>query len=151
MTIQDIRTKGKIITKSQIDDDFEGFDDEVLFQLYNGEFWIQKNYKYWYHYAYMPHVTIYLYNGEFYITIDGQSEFVEVEKITNVYERTIISDFNGWTGNTIFEMSNDEIWKQDLYAYHYNYAYRPKAIIYESDYGYKMIVNGETVKVKRIK
>jgi hypothetical protein len=151
MTIIDIKTNGRIVLQSQISDSFEGFDDAMLFQLYNGQFWIQKEYKYWYHYAYMPRVSIYLYSGSNYLTIDGQAEFVAVDQLTDVLERTIISDFNGWSGDTIFELDNGQIWKQDAYAYHYSYSYRPKAIIYKSGYGFKMIVNGSSIKVKRIK
>lgn len=151
MTIEEIKLKGKIVVQSQIDDDFKGFDDEVLFSLYNGQYWIQKNYKYWYHYAYMPRVTIYFLNGSYLLNVDGQTEFVEVEQLTDVQKRTIVSDFNGWSGDTIFEMDNGQIWKQDAYVYHYNYAYRPKALIYNTEQGHKMVVNGETIKVKKIK
>ncbi len=31
----------KIIYNSQIDDDFEGFDDEVVFKMSNGAYWVQ--------------------------------------------------------------------------------------------------------------
>lgn len=150
MTTEDLIQKGRIITQSQIDGDFEGYDDGKLFPLYNGQYWIQKNYLYWYHYSYMPRVTIYEYYGEFYLTIDGLDQFVAVEQLTNVKTHIIISDFTGWKGDTIFKMENGEIWKQDSYSYHYNYSYRPKAIIYNNGYGTKMQVNGHSIKVKRV-
>ena len=151
MAINHIKTKGRIVLQSQISDSFEGFNDAMLFQLNNGQFWIQKENKYWHHYEHRPRVTIYLYSGSYYLTIDGQTEFVAVEQLTDVLERTIVSDFKGWSGDTIFELDNRQIWKQDTYAYHYSYSYRPKAIIYRSGSGYKMIVNGSSLKVKRIK
>ena len=67
MDYNEIILNGKQVIKSRIDGDFEGFDDENLFPLYNGQYWIQKNYKYWYHYSYMANVTIYEYrNSHFF-------------------------------------------------------------------------------------
>lgn len=42
MDYNEIISKGKQVIKSRIDGDFEGFDDENLFPLYNGQYWIQK-------------------------------------------------------------------------------------------------------------
>jgi hypothetical protein len=151
MDYNEIISKGRLVIKSKIDGDFEGFDDENLFPLYNGQYWIQKNYKYWYHYSYMPNITIYEYNNLYYLTLDGQEKFVEVEKIENVIKATIINDFNGWSGNTIFELDNGQIWKQSEYDYDYNYSFRPDAIIYSNGYDYKILVEGKSVGVKQLK
>jgi len=53
-----IMTEYEIVRKGQIEDEFEGFDDEMIFELTDGSFWIQDEYKYWYHYAYRPRVNI---------------------------------------------------------------------------------------------
>jgi hypothetical protein len=151
MTSREIVTNGKLVVDSRIDDDFEGFDDEMLFALANGQYWIQEEYKYWYHYSYMPRVKIYAYKGSYYIIIDGQTETVRVSLITDVIEATIVNDFNGWSGDTLFELDNGQIWKQSEYAYRYQYSYRPKAIIYSVSGGYKIQVEGEAVGVIRLK
>lgn len=139
MNYDELISNGKIIEKSRIDGDFEGFDDENLFPLYNGKYWIQKEYKYWYYYSYMANITIYEYRSRYYLTVDGQNQFVEVNLIDDVIRATIVSDFKGWSGDTIFELDNGQIWKQNEYAYEYNYAYRPDAIIYSNGFDYNFL------------
>jgi hypothetical protein len=45
--------------ETQTEDDFNGWDDRVIYKLANGQIWQQNNYHYHYHYAYRPSVTIY--------------------------------------------------------------------------------------------
>lgn len=151
MNIQDLKVKGKSLIKSQVRNKFKGFKKNKLFYLMDGSGWIQKDYKYWYHYSYQPSATVYEYGGHYYFAIDGQSEFVEVKKANSVVRHTIISDFNGWIGDTIFKMENGEIWQQDEYEYEYNYSYRPNALIYSDGWNYRLEVEGYTIQVKRIK
>ena len=150
MTIEEIKTKGKFLRNFQIEDEFEGFDDDKLFEFTTSEYWIQAEYKYWYHYAYRPTGKLYEYLGNTFLTIDNQNQVVQIEQI-NVKEYTIVSEFRGWKRDTVFEMDNGEIWKQNSYDYDYNYAYRPKAIICEVDYKNIMMVEGKSIEVKRIK
>lgn len=150
MTIDNIIRNGILITDSQIDDDFEGFEDENVFVLFNDEYWIQSEFKFWYTYSFMPNVKIYFYNGLYYLVIVNESEFVEVKRLDDVIECTIINDFDGWSGSTVFEMDNGQTWQQSSYDYNYNYSFRPKALIYNSG-GYKMIFEGNKIDVKRIR
>ncbi len=151
MDINDIKKNGLLVVASRIDDDFEGFDDEMLFSLSNEQYWIQLNYKYLYHYSYIPRVKIYLLKGRHYLTVDGQDQFAEVERISEIVEAIIVSDFRGWTGNTIFELDNSQTWQQSEYAYRYQYSHKPKAVIYNAGYGTKLYVEGDKVSLKRIK
>jgi hypothetical protein len=59
-----------------------------------------------------------------------------------VIETQINGKFTGWDGDTIFELTNGQIWQQDSYAYTYHYAYRPKVLIYYVGGRYKMTVEG---------
>jgi hypothetical protein len=70
-----------------------------------------------------------------------------------VIESQIDDDFQGWDGETIFKLSNGQVWQQAAYAYTYHYAYRPKVLIYLSGSAYRMKVEGvdSTVLVKRLK
>jgi hypothetical protein len=68
----------------------------------------------------------------------------------------IDGDFNGWEGETVYEMDDGTIWKQSGYHYHYHYAYHPEVLIYKDEYGVcRIIVKGddddEEVSVRRIK
>ena len=48
---------------------------------------------------------------------------------------------------------NGQIWQQTEYYYHYRYAFMPKVLIYRSDGGYKMKVDGvdKAVGVDRLR
>jgi hypothetical protein len=59
---------------------------------------------------------------------------------TGVIETQIDGDFEGWTGDTVFKLTNGQVWQQATYAYNYHYAYRPKVMIYKGDSGYMMKV-----------
>jgi hypothetical protein len=150
MTIENIISLGQIVTQARIKGAFIGFNNKALFPLSNGQYWIQKRYRYWYHYSYMPHITIYILDGSYFLTINNSSEFIEVIKVTDVQETTIVNEFKGWSGDAIFEMSNGQKWKQNEYEYNYFYCYRPEAIIYYALGDYRMLVDGNTISVKRI-
>jgi hypothetical protein len=67
-------------------------------------------------------------------------------------ESTIKGDFEGWDGETIFQLDNGQIWQQAEYDYMYSYQYRPDVTIYQTSDGCKMKVEDEdeTIEVKRI-
>jgi len=141
----------EVIIKSQIDGDFEGFDDQVLFKLMDGSCWVQDEYKYWYYYSYCPDVKILQKAGIFYIQVDGQSETVPVREISGVVESKINGEFKGWEGDTIYELVNGQVWQQSRYKYKYKYAYMPRVLVYNPGGGYIMKVKGTIAKVRRIK
>lgn len=150
MNAIEIIQDGRLILKSKVNGDFKGFDNEMLFPLINCQYWIQTVRKYWYYKAYQPSVSIYKYARTYYFLVDGQSEFVSVDQVTDVLEDIIVNEFTGWTGDTCFELSNGQIWQQDEYSYRYHNAFRPTAVIYSIGLGYKMIVEGEAIRVKKI-
>jgi hypothetical protein len=72
---------------------------------------------------------------------------------SDVIESQIDGEFHGWDGETIFKLTNGQIWQQAQYDYEYEYAYRPEVTIYKTTGGYKMKVEDmeDTIYVKRIK
>ena len=141
----------EVIRRSQIDGDFEGFDDQVLFKLTDGSCWVQDEYKYWYHYSYRPEAKILRKNGRFYIQVNEQSEIVPVREIHGVIESKINGEFKGWEGETTYELTNGQVWQQSSHTYKYKYAHMPKALIYDPGGGHIMMVKGTKAKVRRIK
>ncbi len=141
----------KLVKTTQIDGDFNGFDDEVLFKLIDGTYWIQSQYIYWYHYAYRPTVHILRNNGKFYLQINGQNKIVPIQQISDVIESQINGEFNGWEGETIYELTNGQVWQQSTYDYEYTYSYMPDVFIYNAGNGYKMQVEDTVVDVCQIK
>lgn len=74
-------------------------------------------------------------------------------KISSIISSSIDGEFKGWDGETIFILTNGQIWQQSSYAYTYHYAYNPKVTIYKSAAGYTMTVDGMSgkINVKRLK
>lgn len=72
---------------------------------------------------------------------------------TKVVESKIDGDFEGWDGDTIFKLSNGQIWQQTDSAYSYHYSFMPDVIIYPSGSVWKMKVEGadDTITVTRLK
>ena len=63
----------RVVYQGYIDSDFEGFDDEVLFKMDNGTYWLQSQYYYWYHYEYRPEALITEEKGQYILTVAGES------------------------------------------------------------------------------
>lgn len=141
----------ELVRKTKIDGDFEGFDDEILFKFVDGTYWIQSQYMYWYHYAFRPDVNLLRANGRFYLQIDGKDKIVPIRQITDVIESRIDGEFKGWEGETVYTLSNGQVWKQNTYHYEYKYSYRPETLIYNSGAGYKMQVEGTVANVRRVR
>lgn len=139
----------RIIYKGTIDGEFNGFNDYVLFKLANGTYWIQAEYKYWYHYEYNPDVVIFQQNNKYFLTVANNT--VPVIQTTNVIESHIDGYFNGWQGRTTYRLRNRQVWQQLTPLYTSASVFAPEVIIYDSpNEGYKMIVANTVVNVKRI-
>lgn len=56
--------------------------------------------------------------------------------------------WSGWDGDTIVQLTDGSVWRQDEYYYEYHYAYRPEVVIASG----KMSVKGtrRAVRVRRI-
>lgn len=84
----------KIAFKGKIVSDFNGFNDDSVFKMSNGRYWVQTRYRYWYHYAYRPDAVITEENGNYILTVAGQS--IPVKLINDVIESNIDGEFTGW-------------------------------------------------------
>lgn len=71
----------------------------------------------------------------------------------SVIESRIDGDFDGWDGSTVLKLVNGQVWEQTEYYYHYRYSYMPNVLIYKSEGGYKMKVDGvkKAVGVRQLK
>jgi hypothetical protein len=138
----------KTVYDGRIDGEFTGFNDEVLFKMQNGTYWIQSHYNYWYYYAYRPEATITEETGVYTLAVAGNS--IPVSKLTDVIESRINGEFKGWKGESSYKLQNGHTWQQSAYKYEYKYAYSPEAIIYKTSGGYRMQVAGTTANVRRV-
>jgi hypothetical protein len=59
-----------------------------------------------------------------------------------VIDSRIDGEFTGWDGETIFRLTNGQIWQQAAYSYTYHYAFMPKVLIFEAGGDYRMQVEG---------
>jgi hypothetical protein len=71
----------------------------------------------------------------------------------NTITSKIDGEFTGWEGETIFQLTNGQVWQQDFYAYKYHYAFMPDVLIYQDGSRYKMKVEGvdDAIYVKRLR
>ena len=141
----------EILKRTQIDGDFEGYDSEVLFKLTDGTYWIQDEYRHWYHHAHCPEAKILRKEGRLYIQVDEQEEIVPVHEASTVTRSKIKGEFKGWGGKSAYELLNGEVWEQASNRYKYKYAYMPNGTIYETPSGMVMDVAGTRTKVTRVK
>lgn len=56
--------------------------------------------------------------------------------------------WSGWDGDTILQLTDGSVWRQDEYHYEYHYAYRPEVTINNG----QMLVRGmnRAVRVRRL-
>lgn len=135
---------------------FMGNNDEI-FKLSDGSLWIVKN-EYEYLYEYYPSITICPDEG--FMIVDGKKLNISSLSGNNknspksmLIETNIAGEFKGFDGNTIFKLTNGQIWQQSEYWYHYYYAYSPKIILYTSNGHTKLKVDGieKSIFVIRLK
>lgn len=138
----------KIVFDGCIDSDFEGFNDNMVFKMSNGTYWIQTSYEYWYHYAYRPKVTITFENGRYMLSVLERS--IEVQQPDDVIESRIKGVFEGWKGNSKYTLTNGQVWEQSVYKYEYKYEYSPEAIVISYGGRNIMTVAGTCVEVRKI-
>lgn len=142
------------VIRTCIEDEFSGWSSDAVFELCNGQVWVQTSYTYSYHYMYRPSVTIIRGTFGWTMYVEGMTGSVAVEEVA--FMRSCIdATFEGWRGETLFPLCNGQIWQQVGYGYHYKYAYRPRVLIYLSPDGrYHMIVAGDydyPVRVTRVR
>ena len=89
--------------ESKIYGTFTGWHGDAVFKLTNGQHWLQVEYKYAYKYMYRPAVVVTQRNSGFEMAVDGMEESVRVRRL-DVIEGQIKGAFNGWSGNTDFEL-----------------------------------------------
>ena len=144
---------------------FMGNNGEI-FKLADGSLWEVK-YEYEYLYEYLPNVIICPSKGK--LVLKGKS--LNIARVGNartapprnqarptapsadVVESQIDGEFSGWDGETIFKLTNGQIWQQSSYAYTYSYKYRPNVLIFPSGGGFELQVEGmdQRIKVVRLK
>ena len=63
--------------------------------------------------------------------------------------RHIEGSWTGWSGDTIVQLTDGTVWRQDEYRYEYRYAYRPEVTITNG----KMLVAGmnRSVRVRQLR
>ncbi|MGE3336014.1 MAG: hypothetical protein AB7I36_20430 [Rhodospirillaceae bacterium] len=72
----------RIIEEGRLDGEFEGFEDTDRVFTFSGSSnrWRQRGYHYHYYYAYMPRARVVERSGRTYLSVDGISTSIEVER-----------------------------------------------------------------------
>lgn len=66
---------------SRISGTFNGWDGDTIVQLTNGQVWQQIEYRYDYHYAYMPNAVIYQSSEGLKMCVDGVARCILVRRL----------------------------------------------------------------------
>lgn len=68
-------------------------------------------------------------------------------------EARIDGTFEGWSGDTLFPLTNGQVWQQVQYDYTYSYRYRPNVWIIGTGSRWLMFVEGEAepLAVRRLR
>ena len=72
-----------IVIEGQLKGSFKGFrNTETIFEFYGGGLrkWKQAEYKYLYHYAYMPKAKVVQEEGRYVLHVEGMQDSVEVRR-----------------------------------------------------------------------
>ncbi len=145
------------VITSSINGTFEGWSQDTLFPLNNGQYWIQTDYQSSYSYSYSPQAIIYRAPSSFVykMWVEGESEAAQVQQVTNIISSRIDGEFNGWEGDTLFYLWNGQVWQQARWAWNWAWGYSPKVLIYRTpgSFYYTMQVEGEseTIEVVRVR
>lgn len=141
------------LIESRIDGQFDGWYGETVFPLQNRQYWQQAIYAYRYHYAYSPAVRIVCDSSECQMHVDGIDEAVVVKQADVVVDSQIVSQFDGWDGDTIFELLNGQVWQQSGPGIAVSVAVQPRALIFSVGGFFKLQVArvSSNVQVERIR
>ena len=71
----------RTVIKSHINGIFDGFEEGKVFELLNGQIWIQTDYKIGVYALAMPEVIIYSKDGYYYMKVKGVKDVVRVEQL----------------------------------------------------------------------
>jgi len=132
-----------------------------IFKTISGNIYEVIDYVYLYEYLYSPDVMV-LSAGDIYkLYVDGIEESLLCKKLNDggknmtngakVIESQIDGDFEGLEGEKVFKLMNGQVWQQTEYYYHYYYQFMPAVMIYKTNSGYKMKVEGIEKSVNVIK
>jgi hypothetical protein len=138
--------------RSTIAAEFAGWEGETLFELDNGQFWLQTDGTYHYHYAYRPQVTIFRTNAGWRMAVDGVQETVTVEPLDSVIVSRIAGNFEGYKQNAVYALANGQTWQQTSSTTRSRSRSSPKAVVYRASGGWMLRVDGvdTAVKVQRL-
>ena len=143
----------QLVCESNIEGDFEGFVQDNIYELDNGSYWIQTDYKYKYHYAYRPKAAVVMDGNAFYLFVENMEESVSVDPVKVVMKSSIENDFDGWDGDTIIKLSNGSVWEQADYQLEIIVTVMPKVVIFKigNKYFAKVDQTKKLVRVERLK
>lgn len=71
-----------VVAEGQLKGSFKGFKNrETVFQFCGGRAWRQAEFKYHYHYAFMPRARVIQEDGRYRLYVDGVEDPVEVRPL----------------------------------------------------------------------
>ena len=99
-----------------------------------------------------PEVLVTKNGKKLFIKIQGAEKALKCHKEDDVYDKNIVDAFRGWTGDTKIKLDDGTEWQQDAPGMTMANLYRPKAIVYKTNDGYRVKIQGvdELMLVKKV-
>ena len=129
---------------------FTGFGPQVLYALQDGTYWLQTGIIQHPHHALNPPASILTLDDGTFLKVDGMPHPVAVRPIQDVISCQIKGKFSGWSGKSIYTLTNGQVWQQAKLVKKYAVKYMPHVLVYSTDNGYIMQVAGTRVPVRQI-
>ncbi len=100
-----------------------------------------------------PEIIITKNGKKLFLTIQGVDKSFKCHREYDVIDNAIDGAFMGWNGSTVFKLRDGQQWQQDEPGIKVANLYRPNVLIYRTNDGYKIKIDGidELLLVKKIK
>ncbi len=124
-----------------------------VFKTISGQYYVANPLTFQLVFTFLPKAKIYQKGSYFMLIIEDFEDPVFCREPESVIQSRISGDFNGWEGDTIFKLSNGQVWQQSSYSYWYAYLYSPEVLIYKLNGRWILKVESldQTIAVHRIR
>ena len=137
--------KKKMIFRGRLLGDLKGFEDNTVFTLEDGSWWLQVDGFSRQAEAAAPEAEIWQDSTGYFLRIlDSQ---VRVRPLANAFRDRIDGDFTGWEDGRQYKLACGRMFRQACFGFEYAYAESPEAVVADLDGVTMMFVCGTAMEV----
>ena len=138
--------KKAMIFRGRLLGDLKGFEDNTVFTLEDGSWWLQVDGFSRQAEASAPEAELWQDGSGYFLRIlDSQ---IRVRPLANAFRDRIEGDFNGWEDCRQYKLACGRTFRQACFGFEYAYAESPEAVVADLDGVTMMFVCGTAMEVK---